>query len=108
MKLSASISEEEAGARFYLIDKHGLLKKQIKSKIRSNIDDSFIRKDWETEEESSLLEVVRKVKPTVLIGTSTKSGAFTEEIVSMHPNPTNVQVREMAKHVDRPIIFPVR
>ena len=44
----------------------------------------------------SLMGVIKAVKPHVLIGTSTKPGAFTEEIV-----------REMAKHVKRPIIFPL-
>ena len=44
----------------------------------------------------SLLGVIQAVKPHVLIGTSTKPGAFTEEIV-----------REMAKHVKRPMIFPL-
>ena len=43
-----------------------------------------------------LLDVVRNVKPTILIGTSTKGGAFTEEVV-----------REMHKHCARPIIFPL-
>jgi len=40
--------------------------------------------------------VIKEVKPHVLIGTSTKPRSFTEEII-----------REMAKHVDRPIILPL-
>ena len=43
-----------------------------------------------------LLAVVKAVKPTVLIGTSGEPGTFTEAIV-----------REMAKHVERPVIFPM-
>ena len=46
--------------------------------------------------EVGLLDAVKQVKPTVLIGCSTRRGAFTEEVV-----------REMAKGTERPIIFPL-
>ncbi|MCP5505923.1 MAG: hypothetical protein H7A38_03450 [Chlamydiales bacterium] len=43
-----------------------------------------------------LLETVKHVKPTILIGTSTQPSTFTEEVIT-----------EMKKHVARPIIFPL-
>lgn len=59
---------------------------------------AFARDDeeWEGKDHGDLLSVVKEVKPHVLIGTSTKPGAFTEDVV-----------REMAKHVERPAIFPL-
>lgn len=83
MTLETKLSEKEAGANFWLIDKHGLIKKSLGDKIRDEIEECFIRSedDW-GEGETGLEEVVKKVKPTVLIGTSTHGKAFTEGVVS--------------------------
>ncbi|WVO18541.1 hypothetical protein L204_106260 [Cryptococcus depauperatus] len=91
-------SSAEAGRQFWLIDKHGLIKKSLGGdNIRSEIDDDFIRDErgW-GDDTTSLEEVIKQVKPTVLIGTSTHAGAFNERVV-----------KEMSKHVERPIIFPL-
>lgn len=52
--------------------------------------------EWEGKDSHSLQSIIAEVKPHVLIGTSTKPGAFTQEVV-----------REMCRHVDRPLIFPL-
>ena len=54
--------------------------------------------DWDLADPNhiTLADVIRNVKPTILLGTSTKGGAFTEDIV-----------KEMAEHTPRPIIFPL-
>ena len=79
------------------MDKPGLLMKSHGDKL-TPAQVNFARDDseWKEKEHDDLLSVVREVKPHVLIGTSTKPKAFTEEIV-----------KEMARHVDRPIIFPL-
>ncbi|KAI0803294.1 hypothetical protein BC629DRAFT_1493336 [Irpex lacteus] len=93
----------EANKRFYLIDKFGLIKDGLGlEKVRDAVKE-FSRRDdeWKDVEtngngEIGLLDVVKTVHPTVLIGCSTHGGAFTEEVI-----------REMAKHADRPIILPL-
>lgn len=52
--------------------------------------------EWKEKDHSDLLSVIKEVKPHVLVGTSTRPKSFTEEIV-----------KEMAKHVERPIILPL-
>ena len=82
---------------FRCVDKPGLLLEGKKDQL-TPAQVMYARKDseWECKDHNGLLSVVKEVKPHVLIGTSTKSGAFTEEVV-----------REMAKHVNRPVIFPL-
>ncbi|KAG8717903.1 NAD-dependent malic enzyme, mitochondrial, partial [Ceratobasidium sp. 394] len=94
------ITREEANKKFYLIDKQGLVKTSVQGGVRQGLEE-FTRNDDEwtgigTLSHVELLDVVKKVQPTVLIGCSTKGGAFTEDIV-----------REMGKYVERPIIFPL-
>ncbi|KAJ6520180.1 hypothetical protein C8R45DRAFT_51932 [Mycena sanguinolenta] len=98
-----SISVEKANAMFYLIDKHGLIKQSLgPANIREDLND-FVRPDdeWAGVKENGageigLLETIKKVKPTVLIGCSTHAGAFTEEVV-----------KAMAEGCERPIILPL-
>lgn len=81
MVVTDGISQEEASSKFYLLDVHGLIKNSLGDKIRDGFDKLFIRKDDENggwgEGETGLADVVQKVKPTVMIGTSTHAGAFT-------------------------------
>ncbi|KAJ5956335.1 Malic enzyme NAD-binding [Penicillium viridicatum] len=89
-------SKDEASKQIWCIDKPGLLVKSLGDKLTEG-QKSFARDDdgW-PEDDRDLLSVIKKVHPHVLIGTSTKPGAFTEDIV-----------RAMARKVERPIIFPL-
>ena len=94
-------SEELARSRVYAFNRYGLLvegargiKESQKALLRKRADLA----EWKLEcgEDVSLLDVVRNAKVTVLAVVSAQAGAFTEEIV-----------REMARHTERPIIFPL-
>ncbi|KAJ9633376.1 NAD-dependent malic enzyme, mitochondrial [Knufia peltigerae] len=90
-------SREEAMKQIWCVDKPGLLLRSH-GDILTSAQHDYARPDseWPDKKHNSLLDVVRQIKPHVLIGTSTRPGAFTKEIV-----------QEMAKHVGRPIIFPL-
>ncbi len=80
----------DARKQFWLLDSKGLVSMKRKGTLAEH-KIPYARNDLDT---LDLLQVVKTVKPTVLIGVSTQTGAFNQEVVS-----------EMNKHVDRPIIF---
>jgi malate dehydrogenase (oxaloacetate-decarboxylating) len=90
------LSEEEATRRFWCVDKHGLLLDDMDD-LR-DFQQPYARPRTEVAgwPSTDLAGVVTNVHPTVIVGTSTVGGAFSEAIV-----------REMARHVERPLIFPL-
>ena len=99
-KLEDGKSNEEIQKQIYLVDRPGLL---LDTHKLNDAQIAYAKResDWESAKRDEngaipLLEVVKKVKPHILIGCSTKTNAFTEDII-----------KEMAKHVERPIIFPL-
>lgn len=95
------VPTEAAKRSLWLVDSQGLVhdRRAKKEPFKEKYEQPFERlADWQIVDSSRIAfqEVVANVKPTILIGTSAQPGAFTEDIV-----------REMAKHVERPIIFPL-
>jgi malate dehydrogenase (oxaloacetate-decarboxylating) len=97
----AGLTPAEANAQIWCLDRHGLVFDGLLP--MSDAQRRYARAaeevaDWQRDSAGSigLCEVVRRVRPTVLIGASTVAGAFSEEIV-----------REMAAQVDRPVILPL-
>lgn len=89
------LSSEEAKQHIYLVDKQGLLTNDMTDLTEGQ--QFFARSASELQEpQPTLHAAVSAIQPTILIGTSTQAGAFTEEIV-----------KEMAAHTERPIIFPL-
>jgi len=97
---SDGLSEEEARRRIWLVDAPGLVhsRQQDLDAFKSEFARPFATvADWAgAPGHIPLLEVVKRVHPTILIGAAAQPQAFTEEIV-----------REMARHVTRPMIFPL-
>ena len=99
---AAGIAKDDATRRFWCVGRHGLLTDD-RADLR-DFQEPYARSaadvsGWTRDDQLggiSLAEVVRQVNPTVLIGTSGRPRAFTEQIV-----------RDMAARVDRPIIMPM-
>ena len=99
--IDAGLSEAEARCRFYLVDRDGLLVEGMPGLQSFQVPFAQQRDrlcDWklETPIRIDLTDVINNAHPTTLIGTSGQPNAFTEETV-----------RNMARHVRQPIIFPL-
>ncbi len=100
--VAGGLSADEARGRFWAVDRHGLIVSgaaELADAQRKYSRDAAEVADWHRDDTLggiTLAEVVRRVHPTVLIGTSARGGAFTEDIV-----------KDMAAHADRPIIMPM-
>jgi malate dehydrogenase (oxaloacetate-decarboxylating) len=110
--MESGLSAAEATRQFWCVDAHGLLTTDMGDRLH-DYQASFARpaaeiRSWKNDPSVTgddgacgmtgigLAEVVRQVRPTMLIGTSGITGAFTESIV-----------RSMARFTERPIIFPL-
>ena len=94
------LSPDEARSRIWLIDRAGLITDDMED--LPDYQQAYARPasevaDWTREHgKVGLLETVRRVHPTILIGTSTDHGAFTREVIE-----------EMSNGVERPIVLPL-
>ena len=95
--VAQGLSEEEARQRFYLVDKQGLLFDDMTDLTPEQRPFARKRSEFANAEELTTLEAaVFAVKPTIMVGTSTQPGTFTEKIV-----------RGMCSWCEHPIIFPL-
>jgi len=99
--LAAGISEADARRMFFVLDRNGLLHdgrsdlEEIERPLAQRHSDLT---NWECDTSGPITfeDVVHNAKPTVLVGVTGQSGAFSEDII-----------REMASNTERPIIFPL-
>lgn len=99
--VDAGLSEKDARANFWLVDRQGLLLKDtdgLASFQAPYARDPKEIESWKVANKKNitLAEVVDNIHPTILVGCSTVRGAFTESIV-----------KSMAAHCERPIILPL-
>ncbi|WP_315499108.1 malolactic enzyme [Gemella sanguinis] len=95
--VSQGLSEEEAYERFFMVDKQGLLFDDMDDLTPEQKPFAKNRANFPNADKlTDLLEVVKTVKPTILVGTSTQPNTFTKEIVEA-----------MCQNTERPCIFPL-
>ena len=95
--ITKGLSEEDAYKRFFMVDKQGLLFDDMDDLTLEQRPFAKKRSDYPNADKlTDLLEVVKTVKPTILVGTSTVPNTFTKEVVEA-----------MCENTERPMIFPL-
>lgn len=95
--VSEGLTPEEAYKHFFMIDKQGLLFDDMEDLTPAQKPFAKKREDFaDCGDMTSLLNVIKTVKPTILVGTSTDAGAFTKEVVEA-----------MCENTECPVIFPI-
>lgn len=95
--VNEGLSEEEAYKHFFMVDKQGLLFDDMDDLTHEQKPFAKKRSDFDNAEKlTDLLEVVKTVKATILVGTSTNPNSFTKEIVEA-----------MCENSAHPMIFPL-
>ena len=95
--VSEGLSEEEAYKHFFMIDQQGLLFDDMEDLTPAQKPFAKKRADYkDAGDMTDLLNVVKTVKPTILVGTSTNPGAFTKKVVEA-----------MCANTEGPVIFPI-
>lgn len=101
LMVAEGLDRDECRSRFWCLSSQGLVTTAT-SRIR-DFQQPYARPveeiaGWNVADPNriSLLEVVREVGPTILLGTSGQGGAFTSEVI-----------KEMSRNVERPVIMPL-
>ena len=99
--IGEGLSEHEARSRFWVVDRDGLLhsgRKDLSTEQSVYAQPEDRESGWPrtSSGQIGLADLIGNIEATILIGLSTAGGAFSEAIV-----------REIARKVERPIIFPL-
>ena len=99
--VAEGVSEKDARARMYMVDRPGLLLASTKDLMpfqEALVQDDGAVAQWTLGNPGriELLDVIKNARPTILVGVSGQPGLFTEDII-----------REMGRHAERPIVFPL-
>lgn len=94
--VSHGATPEEARSKIHCMDRQGVILTNTPGALEAQLQYADDPADWQGVDTHSLLEAVKHVKPTALVGCLTQAGAFTEDVV-----------KAMYADNKQPIIFPL-